>query len=65
MWTIITNRPLAGVFYIVFFVLLMSLELFVVVSKMVDSECDYEKAIVGSQRVRMAQFDAAFSRIHT
>lgn len=63
MWTIIISRPLAGVFYGVFFLLLMSLELFVVVSKMIDTECDYEAAIVGSQRIRMAQFEAAFCRI--
>ena len=64
MWTIVTTRPLAGAFYVVFFILLISLELFVVVSKMIDNECDYEMAIVGSQRVRMVQFDAAFSRIN-
>ena len=38
MWSIITNRPLAGAFYLVFFFLLMSLELFVVVSKTVDPQ---------------------------
>ncbi|MGM9698246.1 MAG: DUF4407 domain-containing protein [Prevotella sp.] len=64
MWTIVTTRPLAGAFYVVFFILLISLELFVVVSKMIDNECDYEMAILGSQKVRMAQFDAAFSRIN-
>ena len=63
MWTIITTRKLAGVFYAVFFILLMSLELFVVVSKMVDKECDYDAAIKGAQRVRIAQFSNAFSRI--
>lgn len=63
MWTIITSRPLAGVFYGVFFLLLMSLELFVVVSKMIDDECDYEMAVIGSQRIRMTQFEAAFCRI--
>lgn len=62
MWTIITTRPLAGGFYIVFFVLLMSLELFVVVSKMVDGECDYDAAIKGAQQVRMAQFHHAFNK---
>lgn len=50
MWSIITNRPLAGAFYLVFFFLLMSLELFVVVSKTVDKECDYEAAIKGAQK---------------
>ena len=64
MWTIVMTRPLAGAFYLVFFVLLMSLELFVVVSKLTDRECDYETAILGSQRVRMAQFEALFSRVH-
>lgn len=63
MWTIITTRKLAGLFYAVFFILLMSLELFVVVSKMVDKECDYDAAIKGAQRVRIAQFSNAFNRI--
>lgn len=62
MWSIITNRPLAGGFYLVFFFLLMSLELFVVVSKTVDKECDYEIAIKGAQKVRMEQFTHAFNR---
>ena len=62
MWSIITNRPLAGAFYLVFFFLLMSLELFVVVSKPVDKECDYEAAIKGSQKVRINQFTSAFNR---
>lgn len=64
MWSIITNRPLAGAFYLVFFFLLMSLELFVVVSKTVDKECDYEAAIKGSQKVRIEQFTSAFNRAH-
>ena len=63
MWTIITTRKLAGAFYVVFFVLLMSLELFVVVSKLVDKECDYEAAIKGAQRVRIAQFSNAFNSV--
>ena len=63
MWTIITTRRLAGAFYLVFFFLLMSLELFVVTSKFVDKECDYEAAIKGAQRVRIAQFSNAFNRI--
>ena len=62
MWSIVTTRPLAGAFYLVFFVLLMSLELFVVVSKMVDKECDYDAAIKGAQQVRIAQFSSAFNR---
>lgn len=65
MWTIITTRPLAGAFYGVFFVLLMSLELFVVVSKMVDDECDYDAAIKGAQKVRLTQFRQAFNRVTT
>ena len=56
MWAIITTRPLAGIFYGIFFLLLMSLELFVVVS-------NYDTAVIGSQRIRMAQFEAAFCRI--
>ena len=63
MWTIITTRKLAGIFYGVFFVLLMSMELFVVVSKLVDKECDYDAAIKGAQRVRVAQFANAYNRI--
>ena len=38
MVSIITNRWVAGAFYIIFFLLLMSLELFVVTSKMGDKE---------------------------
>lgn len=63
MWTIITTRKLAGAFYVVFFFLLMSLEMFVVVSKLVDKECDYEAAIKGGQKVRIAQFSNAFNRV--
>ena len=63
MWTIISTRRLAGLFYIVFFLLLMSLELFVVVSKMVDGECDYDTAIKGAQQVRMNQLNQAFNRV--
>lgn len=48
MWTIITSRKLAGAFYFIFFALLMSMELFVVASKMGDKECDYDVAIKGS-----------------
>ena len=63
MVSIITNRWVAGAFYVIFFLLLMSLELFVVTSKMGDKECDYEMAIKGAERVRMAQFNTAFGRI--
>lgn len=64
MWDIITTRKLAGGFYAVFFFLLMSLELFVVVSKVGDRECDYDAAIKGAQRVRIAQFNNTFNRIN-
>lgn len=64
MWTIITTRPLAGGFYMVFFFLLMSLELFVVISKTIDKECDYDTAIKGMQKVRVAQFNKTFSRLN-
>lgn len=63
MWSIITTRPLAGAFYLVFFFLLMSLELFVVVSKTVDKECDYETAIKGAQNIRISQFKSAFNHV--
>lgn len=65
MWSIITNRPLAGAFYIVFFFLLMSLELFVVVSKTIDKECDYDAAIKGAQNIRISQFKNAFNNVRT
>lgn len=60
MVSIITSRWVAGAFYFIFFALLMSLELFVVASKMGDKECDYEVAMKGAERVRMAQLQAAF-----
>ena len=63
MVSIITTRKVAGIFYLVFFALLMSLELFVVVSKMGDKECDYEMAVKGAERIKMAQFNLAFNRI--
>ena len=40
-----------------------SWNVFVVVSKVIDAECDYDTAVIGSQRIRMAQFEAAFCRI--
>lgn len=64
MVAIITNRWVAGAFYCIFFILLMSLELFVVASKMGDKECDYEMAVKGAERVRMAQLNSAFERVN-
>ena len=63
MWTIITTRNLAGIFYMIFFGLLMSLEMFVVVSKVMDTECDYDAAIKGAKKVRIAQFNKAFNHV--
>lgn len=63
MVSIVTTRTVAGIFYVIFFLLLMSLELFVVTSKMGDEECDYELAIKGTERVKMAQFNSAFSKV--
>lgn len=63
MFSIATSRWVAGLFYLLFFGLLMSLEMFVVVSKIGDSECDYEVAIKGAQRVKAAQFAAAFGKV--
>lgn len=63
MVSIVTTRTVAGIFYVIFFLLLMSLELFVVTSKMGDEECDYELAIKGAERVKMAQFNSAFSKV--
>lgn len=65
MWTIVTTRPVAAIFYGVFFLLLVSLELFVAVSKFCDQECDYEAVLVGAQRARMAQLEMTFNRIRT
>lgn len=61
MVSIITNRKVAGAFYAVFFMLLMSLELFVVTSKLGDKECDYDMAIKGAEQVKMLQFKMAFN----
>lgn len=61
MVSIVTTRTVAGAFYAIFFLLLMSLELFVVTSKLGDKECDYEMAIKGAERVRMMQLNAAFN----
>lgn len=63
MVSIVTTRTVAGIFYVIFFLLLMSLELFVVTSKMGDEECDYELAIKGAEREKMAQFNSAFSKV--
>lgn len=63
MVSIVTTRTVAGIFYVIFFLLLMSLELFVVTSKMGDEECDYELAIKRAERVKMAQFNSAFSKV--
>lgn len=61
MASIVTTRTMAGAFYVIFFLLLMSLELFVVTSKLGDKECDYEMAIKGAEQVRMMQLNAAFN----
>lgn len=63
MWTIISTHKLAGVFYAVFFFLLMCLELFVVVSKTIDKECDYDAALKGMLKVSVAQFNKTFERL--
>lgn len=57
------NKNSCWYLYVIFFLLLMSLELFVVTSKMGDEECDYELAIKGAERVKMAQFNSAFSKV--
>ena len=62
MYEIVTTRPIAGAFYIIFFVLLMSLELFTVVSKVGDKECDYEKAVEMAEKIKMKQFELTLSR---
>lgn len=60
MWTIITTRKLACVFYAVIFILLMSLELFVVVSKMGDKKCDYDALLEITQNIKMIQLRNVF-----
>jgi hypothetical protein len=42
---IIVERPVALIFYLVLFLFLMSLELFVVVSKFGDKKCDYDLVV--------------------
>lgn len=37
--------------------------MFVVVSKIGDKECDYEVALKGAQKVKVAQFANAYNRI--
>lgn len=63
MVTIICTHIVAGIFYLIFFGLLISLELFVVVSRMGDQECDYEMAVKGAQRVKAMQLAAAFGKV--
>ena len=63
MYTIIFNHWVSGLFYGVFFLLLMFLELFVVASRMGDQECDYEMAVKGAQRVKAMQLAAAFNKM--
>ena len=57
MWTIVSTRTMAGVFYLILFFLLMSLELFVVVSKMCEKECDYEIAIRESLKIHISKLE--------
>ena len=64
MVTMVFSHWAAGIFYIIFFVLLMSLELFVVVSRRGDQECDYEMAVKGAQRVKAMQLAAAFNNVN-
>ena len=63
MWDIITTRKLAGVFYLVFFVLLMSLELFIVMSKWGDKDSDYDICIKGAQNARIIQLTNALGQV--
>ena len=55
---------MSALFCIIFFVLLMSLELFVVVSRRGDQEYDYEMAVKGAQRVKAMQLAAAFNNVN-
>ena len=57
MWTIVSTRTMAGVFYLILFFLLISLELFVVVSKMYEKECDYEIAIRESLKIHISKLE--------
>lgn len=62
MWSILATRLAAAIFYGVLFLFLMFLELFVLVSKIGDNKCDYEKTIAGSQRAREARLAAVFGK---
>lgn len=63
MLSILTSRPVAAVFYIILFIFLVSLELFVAMSKMLDEECDYDQAIKAAQIVRTQKFNCVFAKI--
>lgn len=58
MFQIITSHKIAGFFYGVFFLLLLSLEMFVVVSKFGDDECDYEILIKRIESIRIKQSES-------
>lgn len=55
MIQLLSNHRVALIFYLLFFGLLMSLELFIVMSKINDKECDYEALVKRTEEIRMAQ----------
>lgn len=63
MLAILTNRVMAKIFYFIFFFLLVFMELFVVVSRFLDKECDYDVAIKGSGEARVIQLKNAFRKV--
>ena len=63
MLSIITTRPVAAIFYLILFVFLVSLELFVAMSKMLDDDCEYEQVLKAAQIVKTKQFDSVFKKV--
>lgn len=63
MVTIITSRTVAGMFYLIFFLLLFCLELFILVSKKGDKECDYEMAVKLVERIKVEQFGKTLDKM--
>lgn len=59
---IVLNRKVAGAFYLLFFVLLVCLELFVVVSKFGDKICDYEVLVERTGQMKEKQFISVLSK---
>ncbi len=57
MWSILSERTSAKIFYIILFAFLIGLELFILVSKSHKEECDYEKLVKYQLEVKKQQID--------